>query len=99
MNCAQPRLIDTARVRRLYPGEERTKFASREISLRDFGQPQDMANAITFLASPRARSSPARSCSSTAACPDTRSEGSFLPSEGRVSEEEARAAFGASLPV
>lgn len=55
VNCVQPGLIDTAQIRRLYPGEERTKFASREIALRDFGQPEDVANAVTFLASPRAR--------------------------------------------
>ena len=46
-------MIDTAQIRRLYPAEERTKFASREIVLRDFGQPEDVANAVTFLASPR----------------------------------------------
>jgi 3-oxoacyl-[acyl-carrier protein] reductase len=55
VNCVQPGLIDTAQIRRLYPGEERTKFARREIALRDFGQPEDVANAVTFLASPRAR--------------------------------------------
>ena len=54
MNCVQPGLIDTALIRRLYPGEERKKFADREIALRDFGQPEDVANAVTFLASPRA---------------------------------------------
>jgi 3-oxoacyl-[acyl-carrier protein] reductase len=48
-------LIDTAQIRRHYPGDERTKFASREIALRDFGQPENVANAVTFLASPRAR--------------------------------------------
>nr|WP_255348707.1 SDR family oxidoreductase [Novosphingobium sp. AP12] len=55
VNCVQPGLIDTAQIRRLYPGEERVKFASREIALRDFGRPEDVANAVTFLASPRAR--------------------------------------------
>ncbi|GID05466.1 MULTISPECIES: SDR family NAD(P)-dependent oxidoreductase [Pseudomonas] len=54
VNCVQPGLIDTAQIRRLYPGEERKKFADREIALRDFGQPEDVANAVTFLASPRA---------------------------------------------
>ena len=38
-----------------YPGEERAKFAQREIAMRDFGEPQDVTNAVTFLASPRAR--------------------------------------------
>jgi len=55
VNCVQPGLIDTAQIRRLYPGEERKKFAEREIALRDFGEPEDVANAVTFLASPRAR--------------------------------------------
>lgn len=55
VNCVQPGLIDTAQIRRLYPGEERSKFASREIALRDFGQPEDVGNAVAFLASPRAR--------------------------------------------
>lgn len=54
VNCVQPGLIDTAQIRHLYPGQERTKFASREIALRDFGEPEDVANAVTFLASPRA---------------------------------------------
>lgn len=55
VNCVQPGLIDTAQIRRLYPNEERAKFANREIALRDFGEPQDVANMVTFLASPRAR--------------------------------------------
>lgn len=55
VNCVQPGLIDTAQIRRLYPGDERREFAEREIALRDFGEPQDVANAIAFLASPRAR--------------------------------------------
>ena len=54
VNCVQPGLIDTAQIRRLYPGDERQKFAQREIALRDLGQPQDVANAVAFLASPRA---------------------------------------------
>lgn len=55
VNCVQPGLIDTAQIRRLYPGDERRKFAEREIALGDFGEPQDVANAVTFLVSPRAR--------------------------------------------
>ncbi|MNO05852.1 Glucose 1-dehydrogenase 2 [compost metagenome] len=39
----------------MYPGEERKKFAEREIAMRDFGQPEDVGNAVTFLASPSAR--------------------------------------------
>ncbi|MNR29829.1 Pyridoxal 4-dehydrogenase [compost metagenome] len=55
VNCVQPGLIDTAQIRRMYPGEERKKFAEREIAMRDFGQPEDVGNAVTFLASPSAR--------------------------------------------
>jgi len=55
VNCIQPGLIDTAQIRRLYPGDERRTFAEREIALKDFGEPQDVANAATFLTSPRAR--------------------------------------------
>ena len=55
VNCVQPGLIDTAQIRRLYPGDERRKFAEREIAMRDFGEPGDVGNAVTFLVSPRAR--------------------------------------------
>jgi 3-oxoacyl-[acyl-carrier protein] reductase len=55
VNCVQPGLIDTAQIRRLYPDGERQKFAEREIAMRDFGEPQDVANAVTFLASPCAK--------------------------------------------
>jgi 3-oxoacyl-[acyl-carrier protein] reductase len=55
VNCVQPGLIDTAQIRRLYPGDERRKFAEREIALRDFGKPEDVASTVTFLVSPRAR--------------------------------------------
>ena len=52
VNCVQPGLIDTAQLRRLYPNGEPQKFAEREIAMRDFGEPQDVANAVTFLGSP-----------------------------------------------
>lgn len=54
VNCLQPGLIDTENIRRFFPGDERKKFAEREISLGDFGAPQDVANMATFLVSPRA---------------------------------------------
>ena len=54
VNCVQPGLIDTAQIRRLYPGDKRRTFADREIALRDFGEPQDVANMVAFLASSRA---------------------------------------------
>lgn len=55
VNCLQPGLIDTANIRRFFSGDERRKFAAREIPLGDFGEPQDVANMATFLVSPRAR--------------------------------------------
>ncbi|MNE62531.1 3-oxoacyl-[acyl-carrier-protein] reductase FabG [compost metagenome] len=55
VNCVQPGLIDTAQISRLYPGDERRKFAEREIALGDFGEPEDVANTVTYLVSPRAR--------------------------------------------
>lgn len=55
VNCLQPGLIDTENIRRFFPGNERANFATREIPLGDFGQPQDIANMAAFLVSPRAR--------------------------------------------
>ena len=55
VNCLQPGLLDTAQIRRLFPDDERRKFAEREISLKDFGEAQDVANIATMLVSPRAR--------------------------------------------
>lgn len=55
VNSLQPGLIDTDNIRPFFPGDERRKFAEREIPLGDFGEPQDMANMATFLVSPRAK--------------------------------------------
>jgi 3-oxoacyl-[acyl-carrier protein] reductase len=55
VNCIQPGLIDTENIRPFFPGNERRKFAEREIPMGDFGEPQDMANMATFLVSPRAK--------------------------------------------
>lgn len=55
VNCLQPGLIDTENIRPFFTGDERRKFANREIPLGDFGEPQDMANMAVFLVSPRAR--------------------------------------------
>lgn len=55
INCLQPGLLDTAQIRRLFPGDARREFAEREIALGDFGEAQDVANMVTFLVSPRAR--------------------------------------------
>jgi len=55
VNCLQPGLIDTENIRPYFPGEERKKFAEQEIPLGDFGTPQDIANVVAFLVSPRAQ--------------------------------------------
>jgi 3-oxoacyl-[acyl-carrier protein] reductase len=55
VNCVQPGLIDTANVRNMFSRDERRVFAEREIPMGDFGEPQDIANMVTFLVSPRAR--------------------------------------------
>lgn len=55
VDCVQPGLIDTAQIRRLYPGEARRQFAERETAMRDFNQPEDVGNAVAFPVSPRAR--------------------------------------------
>jgi NAD(P)-dependent dehydrogenase (short-subunit alcohol dehydrogenase family) len=74
VNCVQPGLIDTAQIRRLCPGDERRKLAEREIALRDFGEPEDVANTVTFLGRRALATSPARSSSWTAGCVATRSK-------------------------
>ncbi|RFM26403.1 SDR family NAD(P)-dependent oxidoreductase [Deminuibacter soli] len=55
VNSLQPGLIDTANIRRFFNAAERRQFASQEIALGDFGDPQDVANMATFLVSPRAK--------------------------------------------
>ncbi|MBV8255105.1 MAG: SDR family oxidoreductase [Chitinophaga sp.] len=54
VNSIQPGIIDSAQIRRIFAGEERKKFAEREIPMGDFGKPEDIANMAVFLASPRA---------------------------------------------
>ncbi|CAD1791593.1 SDR family oxidoreductase [Xanthomonas euroxanthea] len=55
VNSLQPGLLDTAQIRRLFPGDARREYAQAHISLGDFGEPQDVANVATFLVSTRAR--------------------------------------------
>lgn len=55
VNTLQPGLIDTENIRPYFSAAERQAFASAEIPLGDFGEPQDMANMAVFLVSPRAR--------------------------------------------
>jgi 3-oxoacyl-[acyl-carrier protein] reductase len=57
VNCVAPGRILTEQVLlRVYPeAEDRRQFAESEIPIGEFGQPEDLANMITFLASDRAR--------------------------------------------
>ncbi|MBV7531599.1 SDR family NAD(P)-dependent oxidoreductase [Chitinophaga sp. sic0106] len=55
VNSLQPGIIDSAQIRRIFPGEERKKFAEREIPMGDFGEPEDIANMAAFLVSPRSK--------------------------------------------
>jgi 3-oxoacyl-[acyl-carrier protein] reductase len=51
VNCVEPGLIDTAQIRRLFPGDARRQYAEQHISLGDFGEPEDVGAATAFLAS------------------------------------------------
>lgn len=51
MNCTEPGLIDTAQIRRLFPGDARRRYAEQHIWLGDFGEPEDVRAATAFLAS------------------------------------------------
>lgn len=55
-NCIAPGRINTAQIRdNLHPTEEsRQKFIEANIPMGHFGEPEDVANTITFLSSPRA---------------------------------------------
>jgi 3-oxoacyl-[acyl-carrier protein] reductase len=51
VNCIEPGLIDTPQIRRLFPDDARRRYAEQHISLGDFGEPEDVGAAATFLAS------------------------------------------------
>lgn len=55
INSIAPGRIITEQILRLYPEEERRKFAAREIPVGEYGQPEDLAVLAVFLASPLAR--------------------------------------------
>ena len=55
INCLQPGLIDTANTRRIFSDDEMKSFASKEIPMGKFGEPEDMADMATFIVSPRAK--------------------------------------------
>ena len=51
VNCVEPGLIDTQQIRRLFPGDARRHYSEQHIPLGDFGEPEDVAAAVVFLAS------------------------------------------------
>jgi len=55
VNSIAPGRIITEQILRLYPEDERRKFAEREIPVGEYGQPDDLAVLAAFLASPLAR--------------------------------------------
>ena len=55
VNAIAPGRIITEQILRLYPEDERRKFAEREIPVGEYGQPDDLAVLAVFLASPLAR--------------------------------------------
>jgi 3-oxoacyl-[acyl-carrier protein] reductase len=55
VNCIPPGKIWSEQIMRNYTEEERTRVARDEIPVGEFGQPEDVANLVVFLASPLAR--------------------------------------------
>ncbi|MGH6968221.1 MAG: SDR family NAD(P)-dependent oxidoreductase [Stellaceae bacterium] len=55
INSIAPGRIITEQILRLYPEDERRRFAEREIPVGEYGQPEDLAVLAIFLASPLAR--------------------------------------------
>jgi len=55
INCLQPGRIRSEQIDRRYPtDEERRKFASEEIPMARFGEPEELSDLAVFLSSPRA---------------------------------------------
>ncbi len=55
VNCVPPGRIMSAQIERNYTPEYRAWQAEHEIPVGSYGQPEDVANLVCFLASPRAR--------------------------------------------
>jgi 3-oxoacyl-[acyl-carrier protein] reductase len=55
VNCIPPGRIMSEQIRRNYPEDYRKKFAEEEIPLGYWGEPEDLAALVVFLASSKAR--------------------------------------------
>jgi len=55
VNCVPPGRIMSEQILRNYSPEYRAKQSEEEIPVGEYGQPEDLANLVCFLASPRAR--------------------------------------------
>jgi 3-oxoacyl-[acyl-carrier protein] reductase len=55
VNCIPPGRIMSEQILRNYPPEFRKKQSEEEIPVGEYGQPEDIANLVCFLASPLAR--------------------------------------------
>jgi 3-oxoacyl-[acyl-carrier protein] reductase len=55
INCIPPGRIMSEQIRRNYPEDYRKKFAEEEIPVGYWGEPEDLAALVVFLASPVAR--------------------------------------------
>ncbi len=55
VNSVPPGRIDSEQIRRNYSPEFRKRESEHDIPVGEYGQPEDIANLVTFLASPRAR--------------------------------------------
>ena len=55
VNCVPPGRIMSEQILRNYSPEFRQKQSEEEIPVGEYGQPEDIANLVCFLASPRAR--------------------------------------------
>jgi 3-oxoacyl-[acyl-carrier protein] reductase len=55
VNSIPPGRIDSEQIRRNYSPEFRKRESEHDIPVGEYGQPEDLANLVCFLASPRAR--------------------------------------------
>jgi 3-oxoacyl-[acyl-carrier protein] reductase len=55
VNCVPPGRIMSEQIERNYSPEYRKRQSETEIPVGEYGQPEDIANLVAFLASPRAR--------------------------------------------